>query len=198
MNNFILYRHIRPDKDQVFYIGIGTHTRSVDFRRARNRHWQHIFEKNNRQIEVEVMLDELTWNEACKLEKWWIAFYGRADLKRGALCNMTDGGDGTAGPKSLESTAKRIAKITGRPLSKEHKNKLRESKLGADNPMFGNPNIEALKRAHFARRKKVQNTETGEIFDSINAAAKTTKHSAKYLTEVLAGRKINNTNLIKL
>lgn len=118
--NFVLYRHIRPDKNEIFYIGIGTRERSVDFRRARNKHWRHIFEKNKRQIEVEVILDELTWEEACVLEKWWIAFYGRSDLGKGTLCNLTDGGEGAYGRKKSQETIekqKRTLTIKGHPMS---------------------------------------------------------------------------------
>ena len=51
---------------------------------------------------------------------------------------MTDGGDGAFGVKqSQETIVKRNLKIIGTHLSKEHKEKLRVSKLGDKNPMFG-------------------------------------------------------------
>ena len=72
-----LYRHIRLDIGEPFYIGIGTKGNSLfktynqEYKRAfttkrRNSIWNNIFNKT--EIEVEILLDNLTINEA----KEWI------------------------------------------------------------------------------------------------------------------------------
>lgn len=92
-----VYRHIRLDKNQPFYIGIGS---DDEFRRAsstigRNKFWKAISTKT--EYEIEILMDGLTWEQACEKEKEFIALYGRRDKKNGTLVNLTDGGDGAKG-----------------------------------------------------------------------------------------------------
>lgn len=93
-----VYRHIRLDKNEPFYIGIGGETTSPNphFRStckySRNRHWTGIVKLYG--FKVDIILDDLTWEEACLKEIEFIALYGRADLGKGPLVNMTDGGEG--------------------------------------------------------------------------------------------------------
>ena len=69
MDNWYLYRHIRLDKHEPFYIGIG----KVDnFKRAyslksRNKIWKSITQKTN--YEVEVIFDNLSKEDCVKKEK---------------------------------------------------------------------------------------------------------------------------------
>lgn len=92
-----VYRHIRLDKNQPFYIGIGS---DDEFRRSsttqgRNKFWEAISKKT--EYEVEILMDGLTWEQACEKEKEFIALYGRRDKKQGTLVNLTDGGEGGNG-----------------------------------------------------------------------------------------------------
>jgi hypothetical protein len=122
-NNWYVYRHIRLDKNEPFYVGIGN---KKNYARAyqtkpdrRNQIWCKIFSKTD--IKIEIILDNLTKSQASKKEQEFIKLYGRKDLGTGILCNMTDGGDGIWNCKRSEET----------------KEKLRQSKLGDKNPMFG-------------------------------------------------------------
>lgn len=95
-----LYRHIRLDKNEPFYVGIG---KDSTYERAhsnlsRNKHWHNISKKG---YEVDILLEDLTWEQACGKEKEFIELYGRKDLNTGCLVNMTNGGDGLINP-SLE------------------------------------------------------------------------------------------------
>jgi hypothetical protein len=90
-----LYCHIRKDKDEVFYIGIGfgkNHARAYSHR-SRNRYWKYIVASTD--FDVEILFDNLPEKQLVEKEKEFIALYGRKDLKEGVLANMTDGGDGT-------------------------------------------------------------------------------------------------------
>lgn len=96
-----LYRHIRKDINQPFYIGIGSDN-DGKFKRAyqkfsykRNQHWHNIVNKT--EYEVEIVMDDLTWEEACLKEIEFIELYGRTDLDKGPLVNKTRGGEGTVG-----------------------------------------------------------------------------------------------------
>lgn len=91
-----LYRHIRLDKNIPFYIGIGS---DDDYKRAynvrsRNRYWVNIVAKSH--YEVEILLDNLTWLEACEKEIEFISLYKRR-RDGGTLANLTLGGEGQLG-----------------------------------------------------------------------------------------------------
>lgn len=94
-----LYRHIRKDKNEPFYIGIGSddkYLRAYDFKQnRRNTIWNKISSKT--EIIVEIILDDLTWEQACKKEIEFITLYGRKDKCLGTLSNLTDGGEGAVG-----------------------------------------------------------------------------------------------------
>lgn len=127
-----VYKHIRLDNNQTFYIGIGS---DENYKRAyskkdRNKHWHNTV--NLTEYLVEIISDEwLTWEEACEKEKFWIIFYGRADLGTGSLVNMTDGGDGQYGFKHSEKT-KLVYKVSrkGHKVSDITRKKIKESNIG--------------------------------------------------------------------
>lgn len=83
-----------------------------------NKHLQNAILKatrEGRELRVEKVEEGLTDAEACALEIKLIAEYGRADLKRGPLCNLTDGGDGPFNP-----SPERRAKIGSRMRGQKH------------------------------------------------------------------------------
>jgi hypothetical protein len=118
-----LYRHIREDKNEPFYIGIGsdsTYKRANQTKKERrNNIWNKIVSKTF--YKVEILFDDLTWEEACNKEKEFIALYGRIDNGTGLLANMTNGGDGSLGIIKSEQTI----------------SKLKERMSGKGNPMYG-------------------------------------------------------------
>jgi hypothetical protein len=110
-----LYRHIRLDKNEPFYIGIGSedsYGRSKETSN-RNKHWRNIVK--NTPYDIEIMLHNLTWEQACEKEREFIKFYGRSDLNEGTLCNLTEGGEGVLGMKHSEGTRKKISQDNKRP-----------------------------------------------------------------------------------
>ncbi len=92
-----VYRHIRLDKNEPFYIGIGSDKvyKRSSTSKNRNIFWERIVNKT--EFEVEILCDNLNWDEACIKEKEFISLYGRKDKNKGSLCNLTDGGDGCLG-----------------------------------------------------------------------------------------------------
>jgi hypothetical protein len=122
-----VYRHIRLDKNEPFYIGIGT---SKYYNRAyrhksRSDFWKRVANKGG--YEVEILMDNLTWEQACEKEKEFIKLYGRIDLKTGCLVNMTDGGDGAINAIISEKTRKSVAEANRRRVfTDEQKEKMAE------------------------------------------------------------------------
>lgn len=158
-NNNCIYRHLKPC-GEVFYIGIGKIRRSKE-KTYRNKHWCNIVNKHG--YETEILKSDLTWDDACELEKILISWYGRKDLKTGILCNLTDGGEGGYGAIVSETT----------------REKMRLAKIDAVNYTC----------------KKIINTKTGEIFDSLTSAAKIINIKRTTLNAKLSGQNKNNTNL---
>lgn len=116
-----IYRHIRLDNNTPFYIGIGSdfdYSRA-NFRHNRNKHWNNVVAKTD--YEVEIMLDDITFEYAKMKEIEFISLYGRKDKDNGFLVNKTDGGDGCLGLiHTSEAREKMGAPNRGKKLSKEH------------------------------------------------------------------------------
>lgn len=93
LNNWVVYRHIRLDKNIPFYIGIGKDINRPYNKKDRSNFWKRIIGKT--EYTVEILFDNLTKDQAINKEVEFIELYGRVDLKTGSLCNMTCGGDGT-------------------------------------------------------------------------------------------------------
>jgi hypothetical protein len=108
-SEYCLYRHIRLDKNEVFYIGIGNQKRPYS-KFSRNRIWKFITQKSD--YRVDIVLENLTYEEACEKEKEFIKLYGRKDLGLGSLVNLTDGGTGGTGLKHTDESKE---KMKGRP-----------------------------------------------------------------------------------
>jgi hypothetical protein len=105
-----VYRHIRLDTNQVFYIGIGSapyYKRAVS-KRDRNIYWKRIVNKTD--YKIEILFDEISIEEARIKEIEFISLYGRHNLGKGTLCNLTDGGEGNFGVIISEETRKKMSK----------------------------------------------------------------------------------------
>lgn len=90
-----VYRHIRLDTNQPFYIGIGTDGtyKRANEKSRRSEYWKRIISKT--EYDVEILFDNVSPEFAKQKEIEFIKLYGRVDTGTGILCNMTDGGDGT-------------------------------------------------------------------------------------------------------
>jgi hypothetical protein len=105
-----VYRHIRLDTNQVFYIGIGSapyYKRAVS-KRDRNIYWKRIVNKTD--YKIEILFDEISIEEARIKEIEFIALYGRHNLGLGTLCNLTDGGEGNFGVIISDETKQKMSK----------------------------------------------------------------------------------------
>ena len=121
----VVYLHKRNDTNEVFYVGIGkTEKRAFDKNKnRRSQYWKRIVEKVG--YTVDILHSDVSWGEACEIEKLLIENYGRKDLGLGNLVNMTDGGDGMVGLIFSEETRQKMSEWQkGKKLSEETKQKL--------------------------------------------------------------------------
>lgn len=160
MYKHYLYRHIRLDKNEPFYIGIGTKIKKYngvrsEYKRAygslpkrRNKIWRDITKKS--EYKVEILMESDDYDFIKEKEKEFITLYGRIDKKTGILANMTDGGDGTLNINYNKERALKISKANkGRIKSEEERKKIAKN-----------------------MSKPVINKYTGQRFESILEAAK--------------------------
>jgi hypothetical protein len=133
-----LYRHIRIDNNVPFYVGIGSDEKFV---RAYNKHrrsqkWFNIIAKT--EYKVDIVLMDISLDQAKEKEIEFIKLYGRSDKGEGTLCNLTDGGEGNPGRiVSDEWRKNKSIEQAGRLKSDEFKQKRREYMTGRKMPLIG-------------------------------------------------------------
>lgn len=121
-----VYRHIRLDKNEPFYIGISNI--NDDYKRAhkktcRNKHWTNIIKNTN--YDVDILIDDLTIEQAKEKEKEFISLYGRVDLGTGCLVNLTDGGEGILNMNENSELRNKLSKAAiGKKMTNEAKKKM--------------------------------------------------------------------------
>lgn len=214
-NIWYVYCHVKDESKLPFYIGIG---KTQNYKRAfekkgRNNIWHKIEQKHS--CYSSVLFDELTFNQACEIEKNLISHYGRINLKTGILANMTDGGEGGFG---VVFTSERIEKIRIANTGKRHnletiqkfkdrkqtdatKEKIRNLKLWTKmsdetKKKMSNSSPRKNHPALIKIRKKVLDTKTGMIFESVREAAKFIGVTHSHMSGMLLNRYKNKTNLV--
>lgn len=124
-NDFYVYLHKKKTNGEVFYVGKGCGKRK-DSLTGRSNLWGRIAKKHGHYVEL--AKDNISEDDAFKLEVELIFKYGRIDMKTGTLANHTDGGEGSTGVLgNYDSTVYtfahddgRIIKSTPLGMIKEH------------------------------------------------------------------------------
>ena len=210
---YYLYRHIRLDKNEPFYVGIGTVSKterlSTDyryFRRAfsvsrRNTIWKRIVEKTDYEVEILLESDDYEFIKQKEIE--FIALYGRKDLGKGSLANLTDGGENCGSIRTEEAKQKQreywknnIHPCKGVPRTEESKQKMREACKGRGKGELNYFYGKSFTGKDHPSSKPVINTETGVIYVNIKEAAEKEGYNHSTLKSKLNGNSKNDTNLI--
>jgi len=123
----IVYQHKTIKDGTIFYIGIGTKINRAYHFKNRSKFWKD-FTKNH-EFEVEILYENISYNEAKEIEKSLILSLGRKDQNKGNLVNQTDGGDGTLGVirNHSKDTKLKISANNGmhnESVKEKHKNSL--------------------------------------------------------------------------
>lgn len=205
-----LYRHIRLDKNEPFYIGIskkdeGNYARAYNFdSRHRNEHWVNIYNKT--EVLVEILMEDISYELAKEKEVEFIALYKRIS-DGGTLANLTIGGDGVTGFRNVklsernkiglwrgkkhteESKLKIGAKHKGKMVSEESRRKMSMSTKGMYYTGINNPKYRGRVYAY-------KNGEFVGVFTFPNDAAKELGVSVQYVNKCLCGNGTNYKGLM--
>jgi hypothetical protein len=191
-----VYRHIRLDKNEPFYIGIGT---SKYYNRAyrhktRSDFWKRVANKGG--YEVEILMDNLTWEQACEKEKEFIKLYGRIDFKTGCLVNMTDGGDGTLNAIISEEHRKSVAEANKRRVfTDEQKEKMAERMRERNkDPELRAKMTEGIRKSEKFREAVIKNAKK---YKGFKHSEKSKKNMAKAKSNPLCQKTLDG-ELIKI
>jgi len=189
MNGYI-YRHIRVDTNEVFYIGSGGFDKSEEietYKRAftkknRNKYWRNIINKTD--YEVEILIEGLNYEETIKKEIEFISLYGRKDLNKGSLVNMTDGGEGIKNC-SIESKEKISKTNKGKKFSEEHKLKL---SIARKNRIIKE---ETKRKISESNKGKKHTPEIKEHLSKVNFGKKHTEETKQKIVKIHKGKKLS-------
>jgi hypothetical protein len=143
MDNYYVYLHIKADTGEPFYVGKGKGDRHT--KKNRSSFWKNIVNKHG--YDILILEYNLCEQKAFELEVYWIKRIGRRDLGLGPLVNLTDGGEGASGKKlTIEHKNKIREKIIGIKRSDEYKKKLSKIMSGDKNPMKLKKNRDIVSR----------------------------------------------------
>jgi hypothetical protein len=160
------------DSGLPFYIGIGKTIRRVKSKRSRNKYWRHIVNKYG--YNVEILHTNISWEEACELEKEYIKQYGRSDLGLGPLVNMTDGGEGLT--NITDELRKKVGQKKGFKHSEKSKLLISQNEKGEKHYRYG-------KKLDIEICNKISNTLKGRYCGEKNPSSSLTDDDIRFIRE---------------
>lgn len=164
MNNYVLYFHINPSNNEVFYVGIGNYIRAKRTdTKSRNRYWNNYVKKYNVIPVVQIIHENLSFKNAAELEKTYIARFGRKGIdENGILVNRSIGGEKMAlGFKHSEDAKTKIS------------NALRKRKMS-----------DVQRKNISERMKKFRHTEEAKLKNSLAHKGEKHPHYGKPKSEI--------------
>ena len=214
MKQFFVYVYLDPRKPgkfsydemsflfEPFYVGKGKGRRFQDHLKYPERKRKGYFKDKLLKILSEfskediknyilILRNNLIEQEALDLEKELIEKIGRADLKKGSLTNLTDGGEGTSGLLIKEETRKKLSDVNiGKKLSKETRKKLSDINSGSNHPNFGKKfSEEAKKKMSNAKIGKELSNEHKRKLHESKIGGKHSEEAKKKMSKAKIGKK---------
>lgn len=181
-SKYYIYSHIREDKNEIFYIGLGTkakgntirriYTRAYDYHKG-NPYWSRIVNKTSYKVKI---LEEFNSLEEVKNREIELIAKFKRKVDGGYLTNVSTGGESNSGC---------IAWNRGKKLSIDHINKLSKVNIGKKHSedtkrKMSEAHIGRKKNYSIASRKKVIDIETKIIYNSALDAFNSSNLSIKY------------------
>ena len=135
MNNVYYTYLYRDENGTPIYVGKGKNKRAWTHLSSKSKHpFIYKLQKmilNGHNPQPEFLCKDVDEEFAFFAEEEAIAYYGRKDLKKGTLLNLTEGGFGTSGHKHSDAAKEKISIASkGKKRSPEFKEKIRKANLG--------------------------------------------------------------------
>lgn len=183
--NYYVYGHYKKSDSSLFYVGKGIGYRASS-KKNRNKYWHNIVNKHG--LEIKYFAKGLSEEAAYELEILLIK-------ELSPIANFTKGGDGgnTFIKKSEEEIKSIIQKrktdpkklatygFLGKKHSEERNRLLSEKHKGKLFKPFTEVDAERMRSLGKKRSIKVQNIETGEIYESIRDCSRKTGISKSWI-----------------
>lgn len=148
-HKYYVYIWIRLDKNVVFYVGKGSGNRYKDMS-MRNKYFLNVVNKVGKDnIDIKIIEDNLTENEAFEKEKYYITYYKETGHP---LTNLSDGGEGSSGwyeklTDEEKLQHKEISKsFLGKTHTEETKKKMSKAMKGLKHN-FSKEGLESLRKS---------------------------------------------------
>jgi hypothetical protein len=104
MDKYYVYEHLKPNTNEIFYVGKGAGHRA-NTKSNRNIYWHNIVNKYDG-FDVRYLIKNVDEEFALLVECERISQLKMLNIK---ICNLTDGGDGVSGYKFTEQQRKNIS-----------------------------------------------------------------------------------------
>lgn len=193
---YYIYRHIRLDTNEVFYIGKGSKDvirnpyKRAFSKKNRNNYWRNIV--NLTKYDIEIILESDNQEFIRNKEIEFIKIYGRKDLQLGTLVNFTNGGEGVLGYKFTEEQKLKMSNShKGKKLSPETCKKLSLIKIGNTNhlgKLCSKHRAEAIGKGN---KGKIRTQEMREKYSKSKLGKKMSEETKEKIRKSLLGRKYN-------
>jgi hypothetical protein len=196
-----LYRHIRLDNNETFYIGISlsdiNNYKRAYTKNSRSKSWKSIVSVTD--YKVEIMFDSISDEDAKQKEIEYIELYKDTVVNKhkGGFARYIDeetknkiSRKSINKKMSIEARQKMSESKTGRKLNDDTKSKMSKSHLGIS-PSKLNRKITSDRQS-----KIVLDTSTGIFYDRITDAANAFNLKRPWLSMMLNGKYKNTTTLI--
>jgi hypothetical protein len=165
----IVYVHKKKETEQIFYVGIGKELQRAYQKKFRSDYWKSIVSKYG--FDVEIIKQDISWEEACILEIELIAKYKRK-CDGGFLCNITKGGDGVVGIKMTQEQKDKISNSNkGKTRSIETRLNISKGRTGI---IFSDNHRKNISKAKMGfkcsdefKKRRVELTTLGNHFKAI-------------------------------
>jgi hypothetical protein len=188
INKYYVYEYVRLDYNEPFYVGKGTGDRWRELKKGRNKQFNNIVSKVP--VAVIILHDNLTEDEAYKIECWYIWYY--RDIQGYNLVNMTDGGEGGDTFNYLpENKKQKLKKTYSENAKKLWRNENFKNRMsGKNHPMYG----VSRKGRDAPNYGKKHTKETKAIMASKKIGKKLSDNHKKNISKSMKGKYIEDKN----
>jgi hypothetical protein len=193
----IVYNHKIKGTKNIFYVGMGKDIKRAYSKSGRNKDWHDLVNKYG--YDIEITHTDIIYEDSLLIERYLIDFYKSIGVN---LVNKTSGGQGSLNRIISEETRNKISlALKGKKQTDEQKAKYKNRKhpRGMLNKKHKESTLQILREKRKgslnSSSRKVIDVISGMIYYTLKDAARDFNINYTQLSEMLNGKRNNNTNL---